>query len=133
MQTCKHCKQEFDLVGRVFSNHVRWCDKNPKSYGEALSSAKRKTDEEKLGHVTPFSVICALCDTPFEVLERSKQFPKKEKYFCSRKCANTRVHSKETKQKLSDAAIESWKRPEFANIHINRLIKTNALVLKQKD
>ena len=28
---CKYCNQIFkNIEGRVFSNHIRWCDKNPK-------------------------------------------------------------------------------------------------------
>jgi very-short-patch-repair endonuclease/endogenous inhibitor of DNA gyrase (YacG/DUF329 family) len=28
MRICKYCNREFDLPGKVFSNHVRWCDCN---------------------------------------------------------------------------------------------------------
>lgn len=47
-----------------------------------------------------FKVECKTCGKEFEVLEEESKFPKKEKYFCSRSCANTRHHSNETKEKI---------------------------------
>lgn len=39
---CKHCNDDIHLSGREFSNHVRWCTKNPKrkEYSDALHHAR---------------------------------------------------------------------------------------------
>jgi hypothetical protein len=55
---------------------------------------------KKYGEVKSFLVECNKCKCSFESKEREKLFPQKEFYYCSRSCANTRVHSDETKLKL---------------------------------
>ena len=50
-----------------------------------------------------FEVICKNCGKKFTVIEEETKFPiKGDKYFCCRSCANTRHHSAETKQKISN-------------------------------
>lgn len=60
---------------------------------------KRKADE-KFGEIKKFSVLCKKCGKKFEIEEREKLFPKKKDYYCSRTCANARIHSEETKQNI---------------------------------
>lgn len=109
IRICPHCKKEFTCNGRVFSNHVRWCLENPlrsKLAGEEYKEKARKASEkrlnEKLGKLKDFEVTCNTCGRVFIVQEREKQFPKKEKYFCSQSCAKKRVHSNETKLKIQE-------------------------------
>ena len=54
----------------------------------------------KFGLFKEFTVKCERCGKEYIVNEREKLFPQKEKYFCSRSCANKRIHSKETKEKI---------------------------------
>ena len=50
-----------------------------------------------------FEVICKNCGKKFIVIEEETKFPiKGDKYFCCRSCANTRHHSKEIYQKISN-------------------------------
>jgi hypothetical protein len=101
---CKYCDRLFEEIeGRIFSNHVRWCDKNTKNGDKGISTA---TDEalkrinEKLGDILPNEVNCKVCQKIFIVYEREKQFPKRDFYFCSRSCANTRTVSESMKEKI---------------------------------
>ena len=91
MWKCKHCNKEFDFkITSEKANHSRWCESNPKRTDTAnLKKAQQKRVESKLGKLKDFSVNCHNCDTQFEVTEREKQFPSKDKYFCSTSCANT--------------------------------------------
>src|SRR5690606_30934409 len=57
----------------------------------------------KYGEKKEFKVCCKKCNTPFTVIEREKNFPSKEKYFCSRSCANRNFRKLESKIKTSDA------------------------------
>jgi hypothetical protein len=103
-RTCKHCKKTFECVGRIFSNHVRWCDKNPNQSEKGnIAQNKNKHLDDILGVKKSFVVDCFNCHEKISVVEREKQFPKKEKYFCNRSCANSRNHSKETKNKISSS------------------------------
>lgn len=71
----------------------------------------------RYGDIKIFNVKCEICDINFNVKEREKKFPEKEKYFCSRSCANTRKHTTETKKKISDTLkIVTDKSPEISKI-----------------
>jgi hypothetical protein len=88
MWKCKHCNNEFDFLSiSEKANHSRWCDKNP-----ARNSSNHlfvKGIENKFGKKSKYDVVCVTCQQQFQVVEREKLFPSKEKYFCSRNCANS--------------------------------------------
>jgi very-short-patch-repair endonuclease len=124
-RTCKWCKETFvDMEGRVFSNHVRWCDKN-QSYDAASYSKKRSKlsleSEAKRhgGNFVDFVVSCHKCDTNFTVSERESKFPSKERYYCSRSCANSRTFSAESNRKRAEsnkkATDKLWADPVWAS------------------
>ena len=62
-----------------------------------------KRADDKYGKIKIFNVICKRCDTLFGVSERSKLFPKKEKYYCSRSCSNSRSWDDNDKKKKRDS------------------------------
>ncbi len=92
MWTCKHCNKEFDFTRTTYkANHSRHCDSNPKKQ-ESYKLLKIKLAEridKDFGPLTNYDVTCHTCNTDFIVEERSKSYPRKEKYFCSRSCANS--------------------------------------------
>lgn len=102
---CKYCNNESIMTQYIFANHVRNCINNPKKYiiQENSKNAVVKYFDNLLGELKDFKVKCSntKCQKHFIVNEREKQFPKKSKYFCSRSCANSRNHSKKTKEKIS--------------------------------
>jgi len=115
---CKYCGELFiNIEGRVFSNRVRWCYKNPhlnrKAVGANISAAKNK----EYGCFTNFVVCCNKCSKFFLVNERAKLFPKKQKYYCSRSCSNSRVQTAKANQargkKVSAALKLKWLEPEY--------------------
>lgn len=108
---CKHCKQEFVLASNVFSNHVRWCTERPKKEGvNSLSLAMREFHNKNSGEIKDFNVFCAnsKCGVSFVVREREFKFPSKERYFCSRSCANRRIQTLEVNQKRSVSSRKTW-------------------------
>lgn len=110
---CEYCGQVFvDVNVRWFANHVRWCDKNPtRNNTENLKKANNNYRDKTLGEIKEFEVNCFKCKNNFIVKERSKQHPKKDAYFCSRACANTRTHSDLTKARIKQAlSIDKQKR-----------------------
>ena len=105
---CPHCNEDICGNKKVFANHVRWCKLNPKNTNTFLDEYKTKQLDaiakqldNKYGVKKVFNVKCATCGKDINVEEREKQFPLKEKYYCSRSCANTRRHSSDTKLKIS--------------------------------
>ena len=53
--------------------------------------------DKKYGELKKFGVICVKCEKEFEVTEREKLHPQKEKYYCSRSCANSHIRTEESK------------------------------------
>jgi hypothetical protein len=65
-----------------------------KNYLANLKTGIRTGFDNKLGKIKEFQVTCKTCDKEFAVNERESQFPIKEKYYCSKSCANSRTRSK---------------------------------------
>jgi len=87
MWSCKHCKQQFSfLTTSEKANHTRWCSSNPKRN----DWNKSQGTINQYGDFKQFEVICFCCSTTFVVSERQKLHPQKDKYYCSRSCANNR-------------------------------------------
>ena len=132
---CKYCTKEFNYIsGRIFSNHVRWCDKNDTNGDKGvsnLSNAKIKRDENNLGKLIEFNVTCHKCKNIFKVTERELQFPLKENYFCNRSCANYRIHSDETKNKISKSVSISIKKL-WVGGHYDHLLQTKIFSSKNE-
>lgn len=60
----------------------------------------KKLRIKKKEEIKKFKVSCAKCNKEFEVEENEKNFPKKDKYFCSRSCANSRIFTKDIIDKI---------------------------------
>lgn len=96
-KTCPHCHIEFKQINsRVFANHVRWCKKNPKhddccgkKFKEKLSNTLKENVILKHGQLKTYEVECETCHKKFQVKEFENDFPSKDRYFCSRSCANS--------------------------------------------
>ena len=113
---CPYCEKNYLMSKRSFANHVKYCDENPKVkenlrlYGKKVSPITIKKGKDTLhnnliskkGERVEFTVICEHCGKKFQVKENEFEFPKKEHYYCSRSCANSRNHSDEVKNKISD-------------------------------
>lgn len=91
MWKCKHCQSQFEFESiSERANHSRWCFSNPKRFEtENLKEAQSLSLDRRLGTFKNFEVSCVTCYALIVVKEREKNFPSKEKYFCSRSCANS--------------------------------------------
>lgn len=89
MIKCLHCRKE--------TNNKKFC-----SISCQLKSQSKERKNKTYGEFKNFTVKCNKCGKEFIINEREKLFSQKEKYYCSRKCANSRVLSKETKGKISE-------------------------------
>lgn len=101
---CKWCNQEFQNIDHnFFANHVRWCSKNPKDARKNLREKLRKSNT--LNRIE-IEKKCKKCNKNFIVIRTVKKngiehISKKEKKFCSRKCANGHIQTKEQNEKRS--------------------------------
>lgn len=107
MWKCKHCKTEFNFsTTSEKANHSRWCDHNPKrdNWNKAQGTVSR------FGELKEFEVECLSCSNKFLVTEREKLHPQKDKYYCSRSCANNRQEWwKDNATHYRTIAFQHWK------------------------
>jgi len=109
LKRCKFCDlslEDYSVSARA--NHTRWCDKNPnrKKTTENIGAGNKKRYIKKWGELKDFQVKCLKCDCEFTVNEREKRFPEREKYFCSRSCANSRgPRSESCKEKIRKSLL----------------------------
>lgn len=122
MIKCEICNEIFDNV-KLKANHIRWKHKNKEIYCLSNKQAKINRDIKKLGEIKPYKVFCFKCKKEFFVNEREKKFPTKQFYFCTRSCANTRIHSDETKRKIGKASSKSTKKLWSNKNYVNDVLK----------
>ncbi len=116
IKRCPHCNLEIHcLNGRGFSNHVRWCTNNPNKYflsgdgfKQKVQKSRQQQENEKLGEVKKFLVVCEICKKSFYVQEHEYVFPTKEKYFCSKACSHSRCFTEEHKKHISEG-MRQWR------------------------
>jgi len=91
---CPICKNPKKEVNKFCSYKCRNIYINSrKDYSKQaikLSESLIKYNEERLGPILVFNVVCDTCKNTFEVLERQNKFPTKDIYYCSIFCAKTR-------------------------------------------
>lgn len=92
-KTCKHCNKEFEFErARQFGAHITNCSENPTKKQRDLAQVKRKD----------YHLKCQKCGVSYTVkLTEHIYNTGKYKRYCSRSCANGRVHTKDTKEKIS--------------------------------
>ena len=90
------------------ANHVRWQHKKVvfKTQKSRQESSEKfiLANERRFGKWIEEKIPCSKCSK--EVLIKYRKGKKKEKYFCSRSCANTRIFSVETKQRGNEVIIK---------------------------
>lgn len=126
MKKCKICQEEFDNHGK-YANHIRWNHKETSYYDEFKKDMSKITTDYYIkifGEIKEFDVICNNCGKEFKIKERETK--RKNKYFCSRSCANTRHHNKEIIDKIKIGVKNKWKNDdEYAKKCIRNFIATN--------
>lgn len=138
LRVCKHCGKEFDLPSRVFSNHVRWCEKNParESYKNVIRKKNKTVIDERLGEVKEHTKSCKKCGKEYTVTCREAHLnnSKHVAQYCSRTCRNTRNHSEETKNKIRSGILNyNYSDPNYKKPICKKLcLNCGSLVKKTK-
>ena len=123
---CPVCDK--DLSGMRITdvgNHIKWCkfQSNPDN---TYSQAMKKANVTRFGAFKSYKVTCNKCGTEFEVRQREHSFPKKEKYFCSISCANSRSNlsqsCNETNKGIArETSKQLWQNEQYANRQLKRV------------
>lgn len=93
---CKYCKVVIQYEKKQqLAAHIGNCKDNPKRKLSITSKVLERLE---------YKANCIKCNTEYTVLETENDFKKgKYKKCCTRKCANTKVVSEETKDKISNS------------------------------
>lgn len=133
MSICKYCGKEFSEHG-IF-NHIKFCSSNPNSKFEDREYLKqngvrtckiiadRKQKEKELDEATRKDriFICPKCGKEFSLSLTDKEFEKgKYRKYCSRACANSRIHSEETKKKIGTSITKTIYDPNYIKPDSNK-------------
>lgn len=103
--SCPHCFLEFETHS-LKANHIRWKHKLPEGFtteGRAAHSAAAvRLNRERHGEKLERKVACKKCGAEFidHTCEKSRR--KRKPLFCSMSCANSHVHTDESKKRVSD-------------------------------
>lgn len=95
-RTCRHCNESFDMPGKVFSNHVKWCKKNPSSPKKASCKHCGKEVNELLlqKHINS----CPLNPTNIQRCPAcNKVITNADNKYCDSSCFATHHNAKNTK------------------------------------
>lgn len=115
MKICTICNIELHNHS-AYANHMRW--KHKDNTTSNFSEGARKGNDKRYGEWIEIKVKCSKenCQNTFNVKYRSKIGPK-EKYFCSRSCANSRgARTDDFKNAVSSKVKDSWKNGVYDNI-----------------
>lgn len=132
MVKCKYCGKEYKLKG--IHNHERVCESNPEFTEEKKDFLRvNAINTNKIIHERGYknlytkkqiyTLICKKCGKQY-ILNISKSDFEKGKYkkFCSRSCANSRVKSEETKNKVRLSLIKKPDKCKICNKEFNKKI-----------
>lgn len=102
---CNICGEEFDKV-QLKANHIRWKHTDNTEFLKKQSSLSKSSNEKRHGKWVSETINCYKCNNITEIKYREGK--KKSKYYCSRKCANSRKFSYESQQKRSNTIKQLW-------------------------
>jgi hypothetical protein len=115
---CKYCKEKILVEnGRTFANHVRHCKQRPiedkqKGFANISKSVNNRYDN-LLGKLKEFDLVCCKCGKTNKKKIRESEYLKYQsgelKNYCIRSCSNSRIHTKESKDKVSKTISKIWK------------------------
>lgn len=114
---CNYCDKSFETRQQL-GGHSTMCKLHPK-YKPNRQKTYKKT----------FKFKCEKCDTPYE-LELTDHIFEIGKYRknCSRKCANSKSHSKETKEKISNSVAAYFERTSGVRPKTKHKLKKQKIV-----
>lgn len=102
-QECKYCKEKFQFEkNQQFITHVASC-----KFNTNLKERYEKISKSFLNKRKNYKFKCKKCDNEY-ILNLTDYNYKNGKYskFCCRSCANSRIHTKETLEKISNSVNE---------------------------
>ena len=105
IKICKHCNKEFDFEKiQQFAAHVNNCKENPNWYLKHKKISEKLKGRKRTNGIlaVEYKVNCIKCGKEFIVKVTKKKFEKGTyKKYCSFKCANSHIRTKESNKLLS--------------------------------
>lgn len=116
MYICEICNIEFFSFS-LKANHVRWNHTEMTQDRKSnLSEGAIKSNEKRFGKFLNEKVICSNIKCSNETEIKYREGKKKNKYYCSISCSNSREMSEENKKIISEKIKNHWKNGKFDNM-----------------
>jgi len=133
MYKCEDCKLEFESF-QAKANHIRWHHTDNTEYYKKSSAAAILANEKVYGKWLEEETKCSNSGCDNIVSIKYREGKKKEKYFCSRSCANSRgKRSLETKNKIRLGVKTAWKNEVYDNESYYKKISKNKYFSSKKE
>lgn len=117
MYICDICNKEFESE-KILLNHIKW-HKGFQSFNKQKNLQLKLLDQKTRKDI---KFICEKCNNEFVKSLTDKEYKNYIKYhqhiYCSRSCANSRNHSKQVKQNISN---------KLKNLYKNKITHTNKI------
>ena len=124
---CDQCQSKFDTF-QAKANHVRWKHLDNSGFSDKLREINLRIAEERFGKIIKEEVKCSHRDCSNTVSIEYREGKKKEKYHCSRRCANSKgPMNEETKRKISEKLFIEKKTKVCSYCNENFYIKRKRL------
>lgn len=89
-RSCKYCNYKFNNIdGRIFSNHVKWCDKNPSSPKNNFIKCEYCSKSICSQNIKEHLESCFMNPKNYKVCKECSNILENTDIFCSSKCAAT--------------------------------------------
>lgn len=116
MFNCPYCNEDFETK-KECGLHKRLCICRP-DYKEQIE--KKKLGGKKSTHgkgikrnkIIKYNVECEHCNKKFDISLTENEYNRRIHFYCSRKCANSRILTKEIKEKISNT-LKNKNKKEF--------------------
>lgn len=111
MIICATCGLSFTNK-KIYANHIRWQHKDNTEYLRNVSNRAKLAADKKFGKYVIDNTLCHNCTKSIEIKYRTGK--RKDVYFCSRSCANSRgKRTDDVKKKISNSMKEAWNDGKF--------------------
>ncbi len=124
---CKYCNINIMVKNRyAFAAHVTNCNMNPVKILRQYENEKRRSLNIKIEKIERLSITrnCIKCNKEFNVRGTEKELNnKKSKKCCSIKCANSKSHSEQTKEKIGYSIKNSEKHKIASKNHSKKILE----------
>ena len=108
----KSCHERFCKLNPDYEHNIKVVAEASRKASKSISNGLKEFYKyNPLNKIEEYKFICQRCGKQYSLMLRKRDFDNgKYSKFCSRACANTRCHSKETKEKIKNSLKKAYEK-----------------------